>query len=59
MQLEETASSKDVPPLSNRGVFKLPGTIAQNNLRSTSDFRTQWVRVYALSPKRNCLKSLV
>jgi hypothetical protein len=59
MQLEETASSKDVPPLSHRGVFKLPGTIAQNNLRFSSDFDIHWVRVYALSPKRNCLKSLV
>jgi|GEM_PF-6787419 len=33
MQLEETASSKDVPPLSTRGVFELPAFIAQNNMR--------------------------
>ncbi len=59
MQLEETAGSKDVPPLSYRGVFELPGTVAQNNLRFPSDFGTQRVRVDALSPKRNCLKSLV
>lgn len=33
MQLEETASSKDVPPLScTRGVFELPAFVAQNNL---------------------------
>ena len=31
MQLEETASSKDVPPLSSRGVFGLPEIVAQQN----------------------------
>jgi len=31
MQLEETASSKDVPPLSSRGVFGLPEFVAQKN----------------------------
>ena len=31
MQLEETASSKDVPPLSIRGVLELPEFIAQKN----------------------------
>lgn len=59
MQLEETASSKDVPPLSHRGVFELPGNIAQNNLRFSVNFGSQHVRVDALTPKRNCLKSLV
>jgi hypothetical protein len=33
MQLEETASAKDVPPLSTRGDFELPAFIAQNNMR--------------------------
>ena len=32
MQLEETASSKDVPPLSKRGVFELPEFVAQHNM---------------------------
>lgn len=32
MQLEETASSKDVPPLSTRGDFELPEFVAQNNM---------------------------
>lgn len=59
MQLEETASSKDVPPLSYRGVFELPGNIAQNNLRFNADLGSQSTRVETPSPKRNCLKSLV
>ena len=29
MQLEETAGSKDVPPLSTRGVLELPEFVAQ------------------------------
>jgi hypothetical protein len=36
MQLEETASAKDVPPLSYRGVFGLPAFIAQNNMHLQS-----------------------
>jgi hypothetical protein len=32
MQLEETASSKDVPPLSSLGVFELPEFVAQHNM---------------------------
>jgi hypothetical protein len=59
MQLEETASSKDVPPLSSRGVFELPGTIAQNNMRFPSDLGSITTRVDTLSPRRICLKSLV
>jgi hypothetical protein len=33
MQLEDTASSKDVPPLSPRGVLELPEFVAQKNMR--------------------------
>jgi hypothetical protein len=56
MQLEETASSKDVPPLSYRGVFGLPGYIAQNNTRPVSKKN---FLCYFKEPDRDCWKSLV
>lgn len=36
MQLEETASSKDVPPLSTRGVLELPEFVAQHKMLQIS-----------------------
>ena len=63
MQLEETASSKDVPPLSSRGVFELPAFVAQNNMRpvrKTSFFYDVYrLRMILSQPERNCTKSLV
>lgn len=61
MQLEETASSKDVPPLSSRGDFELPAFIAQNNMRPVfSSFYGISCLISAISmPERNCQKSLV
>ena len=47
MQLEETASSKDVPPLSPRGVFELPEFVAQHNMLPSgyaSLLTDPWVR---------------
>lgn len=38
MQLEDTASSKDVPPLSPRGVLELPEFVAQKNMRPAGSF---------------------
>jgi hypothetical protein len=56
MQLEETASAKDVPPLSTRGVFGLPAFIAQNNMRPQGQ-----VISFYFSPldERDFLRSLV
>lgn len=63
MQLEETASSKDVPPLSSCGVFELPAFVAQNNMRPVRKI-SHYYRVSCFIstislPERNCQKSLV
>ncbi len=57
MQLEETANSKDVPPLSMRGVFELPGNIAQNHISPVC--KLLYVICTNIEPDRDCWKSLV
>ncbi len=59
MQLEETASAKDVPPLSCRGVFVLPGNIAQNNLHPGRKIGEKPRLAILLKPECICWKSLV
>jgi hypothetical protein len=56
MQLEETASSKDVPPLSTSGVFELPEFVAQYN---TGENTVCCGFLISISPVRNKMRSLV
>lgn len=56
MQLEETASSKDVPPLSPWGVFELPEFVAQNN---TGKNTVCCGFLLPISPVQNKMRSLV
>jgi hypothetical protein len=59
MQLEETASSKDVPPLSARGVFELTEFVAQNNMRPVGENTVCCGFLVSACPVCNRKKSLV
>lgn len=59
MQLEETASSKDVPPLSPRGVFGLTEFVAQNNMRPAGQTTVCCAFLSSALPVCNKQKSLV
>ena len=59
MQLEETASSKDVPHLSTGGNFELSRFVAQYNLRPFGLNTDRCVLMIFVSRVRKELRSLV